>query len=335
MTELISIIIPIYNGEKYIDRCLKKIEEQSYKYYEVIIIDDGSKDNTKNICSYYLKRNDKIHYFYKENSGVSDSRNLGIDKAKGKWITFIDCDDYISKKYLSELVNKIKKDTDFVCSNYYNVKGTEISECPIKINDNLTKDNFIDMILNDKYVAKNKELLYKASRNVWGKLYKKDILIKNNIRFKKNIKLFEDGIFQLEYLKYVNKIDITSESIYYYLLNEGSATHKYQKDRIIEDKEKIKFLNDYLNGKNIETFNLFKFDTLCSYFKSTLFNKENKQNFIEKYLTLKKIIKNNEYEISSINIYKYLSLSKKFMMFLYNCKLALFISILMQIRECK
>lgn len=335
MTDLISIIIPVYNGEKYIDRCLKRIEEQSYESYEVLIIDDGSKDNTKNICSNYVKNNNKFHYFYKDNSGVSDSRNFGFGKAKGKWITFIDADDYISKNYLLELANNIKKDTDLVCSNYYISKENGTSECPIKVEKELDKDIFIDMVLNDEYVAKNNNYIYKAPRNVWSKLYKKDILIKNNILFKKNIKLFEDGIFQLEYLKYTNKVSITNKPIYYYYINEGSATHKFQKERIKEDKEKIKFLNEYLKGEHLETFNLFKFETLCDYFITTLFHKENSQKFIEKYLTLKSIIKNNEYEISSINIYKYLSLSKKFMMFLYKCKLALFISILMQIRESK
>ena len=114
----ISIIIPVYNGEKYIEKCLDSIKNQTFKDYEVLIINDGSKDNTKKLIEKYL--NDKrFKLFNRTNHGIGASRNFGLDESSGEYICFIDSDDYVDKKYLEKLYNKIlKENLDIVVCNY-------------------------------------------------------------------------------------------------------------------------------------------------------------------------------------------------------------------------
>ena len=321
MKDLISIIIPVYNGEKYLKRCLKSLEKQSYKNFEVIIVDDGSKDKTNKICNDFVKKNNNFFYHYKDNSGVSDSRNFGISLAKGKWVTFIDCDDYATSDYLERLVENINKDSEFVISNYFVDREGQISECPVRMDNSVDKNNFIDLILCEKFASKEFNIMHKGARTVWGKLYKRDILKKNNIIFQKGIKLFEDGIFQIEYINHINNITITNYPIYYYFLNNESATHKYHPNRFDEDQNKIDYLNKILDKKNNESYNIFKFELLCSFTRTCLFHKSNTNNYFNKRKTLKNILKNNDYNISFNNISKYLSKPKKVFYILLKYKL--------------
>ena len=107
MEELISVVVPVYNVEKYIDKCINSIINQTYKNLEIILVDDGSPDNCGNICDEYAKKDNRIIVIHKENGGLSDARNTGIEVSKGKYITFIDSDDYISDNYVSFLYNLI------------------------------------------------------------------------------------------------------------------------------------------------------------------------------------------------------------------------------------
>lgn len=103
MEELISVIVPVYNVEKYIDKCINSIINQTYKNLEIILVDDGSPDNCGNICDEYSKKDNRIIVIHKENGGVSSARNIGIKNAKGKWITFVDSDDWIENDYVEKL----------------------------------------------------------------------------------------------------------------------------------------------------------------------------------------------------------------------------------------
>ena len=106
---LISIVIPIYNAEKYLEECLNSIKNQTYKNFEVIMVNDGSKDESETICKRFLEYDARFRYFTKENGGVSSARNLGLDNVKGDFITFIDSDDWIAENHLELLINSIKK----------------------------------------------------------------------------------------------------------------------------------------------------------------------------------------------------------------------------------
>ena len=166
MKELISVIIPVFNAEKYISKCLKCVTEQTYKNIEIIIIDDGSKDDTASICYEFKNSDSRIKIFHKENGGVSSARNYGITKSKGKFLFFLDSDDLIEPNAIYELYNKIiKTNSDIAISNY----------------DNIT-------INNSKIINKIKE--YNDFQNFicmnylwapWGKLIKKENEVSNEV----------------------------------------------------------------------------------------------------------------------------------------------------------
>ena len=119
MEDLISVIVPIYNVEKYINRCIDSIIEQTYTNLEIILVDDGSTDNSGSICDEYAKKDNRIKVIHKENGGVSSARNVGLDTAIGQYITFVDSDDYIEKKYCEILLKTLKKQkADCVACGY-------------------------------------------------------------------------------------------------------------------------------------------------------------------------------------------------------------------------
>lgn len=114
----ISIIVPVYNAEKFLVRCIDSILAQKYKNFELLLIDDGSKDSSGHICDLYAEKDARIRVFHKENGGVSSARNLGLEKAKGEWITFCDSDDYVKDFWLDNFIKNIDATTDFVCQGY-------------------------------------------------------------------------------------------------------------------------------------------------------------------------------------------------------------------------
>ena len=205
----ISIIIPVYNGEKYIEKCLDSIKNQTFKDYEVLIINDGSKDNTKNLIEKYL--NDKrFKLFNRTNHGIGASRNFGLDESSGEYICFIDSDDYVDKKYLEKLYNKIlKENLDIVVCNYIELNEELNIEKKVKIKafDNTTID-------------KNPELLLSINKSPWNKIYRKSIL--ENIKFPTDLK-YEDTEFLCKAL-YNSKIGYVDEYLNYYVIHTNSET---------------------------------------------------------------------------------------------------------------
>ena len=116
LKSLISIVIPVYNVEKYLEKCLQSVQNQTYNHFEVILVNDGSTDSSLSICEKFVNQDKRFSVFSKENGGMSSARNFGIKKAKGSFITFVDSDDYIVKDYLSHLVAGIKSETSIVLS---------------------------------------------------------------------------------------------------------------------------------------------------------------------------------------------------------------------------
>lgn len=176
---LVSIIIPVYNAQEYLDDCIKSVLGQTYKNFEVILIDDGSLDKSLKICNGYSEWDNRIIVIHKENGGVSSARNMGLDVAKGDYILFVDSDDYIAEDYIESHINF---DADVV------VSGTEKSGAYLK-----------------NEILKN-EGEFVGFGGPWKKLYKKELI--SNTRFREEIKIGEDIIFNLEILK-------KTENIYY------------------------------------------------------------------------------------------------------------------------
>lgn len=226
--ELISVIVPAYNAERTINRCIDSILSQTYKNIEIIIINDGSKDETENKCKKYLQ-NEKIKYIKIENSGVSNARNIGIENATGKYIVFVDSDDYLENIMIEELYKNINDGIDLVICGKNLVTTEGIIQENIDIDNNIfTKEDFIKIykskILNPPYC----------------KLYKAEIINKYNIKFDKTISIGEDLLFNILYLKNIGQnIIVIKENLYNYeKISSNSLSAKYYRN-MLEMKEKI------------------------------------------------------------------------------------------------
>ena len=219
---LVSIIIPVYNCEKYIEKCLESVKNQTYSNIEVIIVNDGSIDNTLNICNKFTKEDKRFKVVNQENHGVSYSRNVGIKKAKGKYIQFTDADDWLDKNMIKEMVFKIEKEaSDIVICEYYNFYQSNNKTNHIKFNDyhNLT---FKDLISDES-------TLYGGFP--WNKLFKKEII---TTLYDEDIHYYENLLFFLENAKNINKYSTIHKPLYTYNINENSAVHssKYNPKKI-------------------------------------------------------------------------------------------------------
>lgn len=184
---MISIIIPIYNAEKYLRCCIESIIAQTFTDFELLLIDDGSKDNSGAICDEYAAKDARIRVFHKENGGVSSARNLGLDNAKGEWITFIDSDDWVKQDYLYSMISQ--PDADLIMSSFDIIENVE------------EWDNNIECKIYTKNEIKNFIDIYIYTANLcspWCKLFRSSLI--NQLRFNSNISFAEDTIFVFEYL---------------------------------------------------------------------------------------------------------------------------------------
>lgn len=218
MKPLISVIVPVYNVEKYVKKCIESLLCQTYSSFEIILIDDGSTDKSGEICKKYVD-NDKVLYIYKKNGGLSDARNVGITKARGKYIAFVDSDDFVDKTYLEKLYNSLQK------------SNAEVSMCQFEV------VNTNDKVLceyNFNYSSKIKTItghnLLEHSFNypnsltnvvVWNKLYSKNLF--DNIKFEKK-RFFEDEYLLLPLYLKVKKIALVRKHLYFCVERPGSIT---------------------------------------------------------------------------------------------------------------
>ena len=205
-----SIIIPVYNVSKYLDKCISSVLEQTYNDYEVILVNDGSLDDSGKICDQYAKTNKKIKVFHKENGGLSSARNYGLKYAIGEYIIFLDSDDFWGKKEFLEDVDKIIKNKDLIIFNSFKY----FEENKICSKSRFEYDEKFYELNNDekiKYVIKNN--IFKAC--AWDKIIKKSILIDNNIEFPIG-KLSEDMEWAGKIISVVKEIDIYFNAVYAY-----------------------------------------------------------------------------------------------------------------------
>lgn len=226
---MISVIVPAYNVEMYIESCLNSILNQKFSDFEVIIVDDGSTDNTFNVCQKF--KDERIKIFHTENHGLSEARNYGIEKSSGDYLTFIDSDDYISEFYLSDLMNSIEKfNSDISMCDYVSTPG---DDCVFVRSD------------EEKVMSSMKclsEILYqkKFINSAWGKLYKRNLF--GNVRFPKE-RLFEDLHAICPLFINANSVSYTGNKDYAYRKREGSIMLSSKRR---ERADEYLFINDVL-----------------------------------------------------------------------------------------
>lgn len=212
MDARISIIVPVYNVEGSLHRCIDSILAQTFTDFELLLIDDGSKDNSGKICDEYVAKDLRVRVFHKENGGVSSARNLGLDNAKGEWVTFVDSDDYVLPYFL-ETFCTMSKDGD-VC-----IQGI-IPDYSISSEYQVYKSSF-------DYIGNVKGALFMLNDcqmvgSLCNKMFRSSIIHDKNLRLKEALKLWEDEEFFLHYLQYAQKVVATTYGYYVYFVPDFS-----------------------------------------------------------------------------------------------------------------
>lgn len=228
----VSVIVPVYGVEKYIERCLKSLINQTLKDIEIIIVNDDTKDNSMKICEKYSNIDKRIKIYNKQNEGLGLTRNYGIERANSKYIAFLDSDDYVDEDFYEKLYNKIKKEEADVCFS---------SKKRVDNNGNILSDR--DIFLKDG-VYDSKEILEcvliysplnnykKISMSSWRALYNIEIIKEYDIKFVSERKyISEDFLFSVDYIFHAKTVTFVSDTYHYYCYNGASLTNSYKSDR--------------------------------------------------------------------------------------------------------
>lgn len=227
----ISVIVPVYNAEKYLIRCIDSILIQSFPNFELLLIDDGSKDSSGQICDEYATKDSRVRVFHKENGGVSSARNFGLDNANGNYICFIDADDWIESNYL-EYILPVDGEDMVICS--FMCDSTEVFYLSDKVRDKFDIGRSLHVLIDHMAICAP-----------WCKIMCRDIIEKNHIRFDVNVSAGEDVLFICDYFSTcLNKIRTISRPLYhYYISNTGSLSNK------IVDFEMTEYVLDCLKDR--------------------------------------------------------------------------------------
>lgn len=317
----VSIIVPVYNVEQYLERCLDSLTNQTLQNIEIICINDGSTDNSLNILKQYIEKDKRIKIINQENRGVSVARNNGIEASQGEYIGFVDSDDYVDLDFFENLYNKAKKeDADIVETKYYKFK---------KLKNN-----------SQKLVKRSGVYMY---YNFCLNIYRTQFIKDNNIQFPIGIKIAEDSCFELEMLLKSNKtviLDKNKKSCYYYILRKNSTTTntisniedkfigflKSVKIRIdllnvygykIDDKILDKYVNELINStfRYSILYKIYNNDILLKNLYETI--QYIKDNFNSNLLT-NKFAYVKLFKINSVNDLKKLGITTKKDIFVFN-----------------
>lgn len=216
MRPMVSIIVPIYNAENYLRRCVDSILNQEYTDFELLLVNDGSTDASGDICEEYGDRDPRVIVIQKENTGVSDSRNRALDRARGKYLQFLDSDDWITPDATRLFVRAAEEyGCDMVISDFYRVVGERLStKGDIEEEGVLTREEFA------AHMMENPADFYYGV--LWNKLYRRDIVEEHNLRMDTDINWCEDFMFNLEYIRYAKVFYALHAPIYYYVKRKGS-----------------------------------------------------------------------------------------------------------------
>ena len=297
---VISVIVPVYNVEKVLYHCIDSILNQSFVDFEILLVNDGSTDNSGRICDKYAEKDTRVKVIHKQNGGVSSARNAGIEAAQGEYICFVDSDDYLESNYLKELIETKKKYPDFdnvwcgfqTVEDYYNnnKKAYDVE----RDNDYSFSDLNSIMDLFEKWFV----------QMPWNKLYKTKTIVENSIVFPPELSLGEDYIFNLRYLDCTNgKIVVINKPLYDYLRDgKESLDNKYYPNlleiyrRLNSETEKYAQKWKLSEEQISKMYNSFFF-RLEAVLRNT-FNKNNNQSFLKKIKYNNEVLKSEDFRKS-------------------------------------
>ncbi len=246
MNELISIIIPVYNVERYLEKCLNSVLEQTYQNIEIILVNDGSTDNSLKICEGYSEKDKRVHIVQQRNAGLSAARNVGIKNAKGKYFMFIDSDDWIDKNMVKSLYNSLKK---------FNVKLACCGKVVYESENTFYKRGLLeDQILDIKDIIRLSAFDKDVGIAAWGKMYDREIF--NNLKFPEG-EIHEDVAIMYRIFDKCQRVFVLGNSYYYYYRFNGTGISKSEYSNKFDivlkhDLENEKFIIDkYADLKDI------------------------------------------------------------------------------------
>lgn len=242
---LISVIVPIYNMEHTLSTSLESLSNQTYDNYEIILVDDGSTDNSNFICKQFIKQDSRFRLYYKKNGGVSEARNLGLSKAKGEWITFFDADDKVCSKWLSEFDVRHNQNFDILCQGICADKAVVGPNATFKEYGFNFNGNIPDLI--------NKLTRFSLLGYVFIKCFKRSIISHFNIHFDTKVKFQEDELFVLEYLKHARTgLCVDTKNYLYYGPDWGKYRTNDLENSIYRVEKTLYLLLDMFKGEKTD-----------------------------------------------------------------------------------
>lgn len=317
MNFLVSIVVPVYNVSKYLEKCIESILKQKYSDIEIILVDDGSTDSSGDICDKYALKYTNIKVVHKTNAGLGMARNTGIEHSTGNFITFVDGDDFISENHILNMIERIRMDKSDACyGGYCKQIGDDFYP---QVNPLEGKIYSTNEILHDFIPRMCGKLDYKivdeVQMSVCMAMFSLKIIKNNCISFNSERKLIsEDFVFNLDFLKHVNKISITSSCGYYYRDNANSLTKVYLSDRLAKQKVFSKYIIERTRELGIyEECSQRIYSTFLAWVRNIV---KREQRFyknvglIQSFKNIKAVC-NDDFVIEALTIYDDSNLTKK------------------------
>lgn len=323
MENKISVIVTIYNTpEKYLRKCLDSIINQTLKQIEIILVNDGSNEDTTKICEEYRKKDNRINLINQSNGGESVARNVGIQNATTENITFVDSDDYIELNLcekLAKYMEEINNEYDIIIFNcYVDYKNKKVKNQFYTRQGLLDKQDIEQIQLQN--IEKGITKYYPPESNIsvpWAKVYNKQFIKQNNLKYIKNIIRMTDAIFNLEAFEKAKKIYMLDDYLYHYNQNEFSVCQKYSKDTISYYETYFGYAKKYIekynkNQKFIDTLNIKISTSIDKYMYNYYFNKDNPNNYKKIKEEFSNLLKRDLYKNAMSNVkMEYLSTYQK------------------------
>lgn len=312
---LVSIVVPVYNNEKYLKECLNSLINQTYQNLEIILVNGNSSDNSLNICQKFATLDNRIKIFNVTNQSTSINRNIGLKMSTGDYITFVDADDFIDSKFIEIMLEKVTTtNSELIISNitFFNrtkhyIKYSKMTNYTSS-NINRLKEHTISF----KYKCQTNQK-YGPTRCIGGKLFKMDIIRKYHLLFEEEIFLFEDGIFILKYLDHIKTVTATNKGLYWYRQHNSSTSHTYHQNLL----KQLLLINDKLrkicSQEMSKAFYTNCFEMYCSYIYKEFKNNNNYNNLLQRH---NEIIKEKDFnEMSKFIKYRDLPIREKILFY--------------------
>lgn len=247
----VSIIIPVYNVEKYLKKSLDSIADQTYKNLEIILVDDGSTDNSGSICDEYAKKDQRIKVIHKQNGGLSSARNVGLDAISGEFVAFVDSDDYISKDLIEHVVAELEKTRADVCMfSHYTVTNQKENAHYLPLDKEIYEKEEIRNFIVPLFVGQKNGSEKPLLGFIWRQIFRREAI--GTLRFRSEREYYaEDVVFDLEFYTKANKMCVINKPLYYYRYVDTSLSNRYREGLFEKLVKLIKFKQEIVEKHNI------------------------------------------------------------------------------------